>query len=89
MDYFLAFRQGRKLKNSINNPHQPYNNNNSAVRKTNNRQRDYEGYSHKRKDQVELILSTLNSQLKSTQKNNQIGGGTLVLPQITKHAGAI
>ena len=52
----------------------------------------YEGYSNRarRNDQVELILSTLDNNLRekkyvdtSTYRQKQ---GTLVLPQITKHA---
>jgi hypothetical protein len=57
------------------------------------RKRDYEGYSHaKKEDKVELILQPLDSDLKGL-KNSSVGGmyadrnslrGVLVLPQITK-----
>ena len=52
----------------------------------------YEGYSNYRRDQVELILSTLDNGInekkyvdQSTYRQKQ---GSLVLPQITKHAQA-
>ena len=51
-----------------------------TVTKKSSRKRDYEGYSTKRKDQVELILSTLNSQLKQTKRSYKDAVGTLVLP---------
>ena len=39
--------------------------NGQSYTRKNNRMRDYEGYSQKKKDQVELILSTLNTNIRS------------------------
>ena len=41
----------------------------SANTAAKNMQRDYEGYSAKRKDQVELILSGLNTNIRSEKDN--------------------
>ena len=58
-----------------------------------NRQKEYEGYSAKRKDQVELILSGLNTNIRSEKDNYERpfreNEKSLLLPQITKRTGEV